>query len=115
MEVTGTRAMATVVIVDTITTTTLVTMATVPDMITVSTDECVVLLYSLGKPVHHGIESYLAGKIFTYQCFLQFELCRLCNCKHEGDFEPVCLTDQGNGNYGKTPRRGGHQTGYKPY
>lgn len=40
--------MATVVIVDTITTTTpLVTMATVPDMITVSTDECVVLLYSL--------------------------------------------------------------------
>lgn len=46
MEITGTRAMATVVIVDTITTTTpLVTMATVPDMITVSTDECV--LYSL--------------------------------------------------------------------
>lgn len=44
MEITGTRAMATVVIVDTITTTTpLVTMATVPDMITVSTDECVVL------------------------------------------------------------------------
>uniref|UniRef100_G3QCC4 RRM domain-containing protein n=1 Tax=Gasterosteus aculeatus aculeatus TaxID=481459 RepID=G3QCC4_GASAC len=24
-------------------------------------------------------------------------------------------TDQGNGSYGKTPRRGGHQTGYKPY
>lgn len=28
--------------------------------------------------------SHLAGKIFTYQCFLQFELCFLCNCKHEG-------------------------------
>ncbi|XP_069395927.1 heterogeneous nuclear ribonucleoprotein A/B-like isoform X3 [Paralichthys olivaceus] len=24
-------------------------------------------------------------------------------------------TDQGNASYGKTPRRGGHQTGYKPY
>lgn len=99
--------MATVVIVATITTTTpLVTMATVPDMITVSTNECVVLFYTMEL-------SHLAGKIFTYQCFLQFELCSLCDCKH--DFEPVCLTDQGNGNYGKTPRRGGHQTGYKPY
>lgn len=59
MEITGTRAMATVVIVDTITTTTpLVTMAMVPDMITVSIDECVVLLYSLRKPVHHGIKSF---------------------------------------------------------
>lgn len=27
--------------------------------------------------------SHLAGKIFTYQCFLRFELCSLCNCKHE--------------------------------
>lgn len=25
----------------------------------------------------------LAVKIFTYQRFLQFELCSLCNCKHE--------------------------------
>lgn len=64
--------MATVVIVDTITTTTpLVTMATVPDMITVSTDKCVALLYS---PAHHGIKGHLVGKIFTYQCLLQFEL-----------------------------------------
>lgn len=56
MEITGTRAMATVVIVDTITTTTpLVTMATVPDMITVSTDEYVVLLYTMEL-------SHLAGK-----------------------------------------------------
>lgn len=56
MEITGTRAMATEVIVDTITTTTpLVTMATVPDMITVSTDECVFSCKNLHLPVFSAV------------------------------------------------------------
>lgn len=63
MGITGTRATATGVMVDTITTTTpLVTIHTVPDMITVSTNECVVALYRLKKPVHCEIERRLDGK-----------------------------------------------------
>lgn len=69
-------------------TTLLATMAMVVDMITVSAQAVCFRL-----PDHHG------SLIFAQRCS-----------------DPLSrLSDQGNTSYGKTPRRGGHQSSYKPY
>lgn len=66
----------------------LATMAMVVDMTTVSAQAVCFRL-----PDHHG------SLTFAQRCS-----------------DPLSrLSDQGNTSYGKTPRRGGHQSSYKPY
>lgn len=81
------KATAATVVMATMTTL-LATMAMVVDMTTVSAQAVCFRL-----PDHHG------SLIFAQRCS-----------------DPLSrLSDQGNTSYGKTPRRGGHQSSYKPY
>lgn len=81
------KAMAATGIMATMTTL-LATMAMVVDMTTVSAQAVCFRL-----PDHHG------SLIFAQRCS-----------------DPLSrLSGQGNTSYGKTPRRGGHQSSYKPY
>lgn len=82
MGITGTTAMATVVMVDTITTTTpLDTMDTVKDMIIVSTNDRAVNYYRLESLCPMKLEVILMGN--------QMYHCSLCNCKY-GVFLNLC-------------------------
>lgn len=81
------KAMATTGVMATMTTLP-ATTAMVVDMTTVSA-----LAACFRLPDHHG------SLTFAQRCS-----------------DPLSrLSDQGNTSYGKTPRRGGHQSSYKPY
>lgn len=87
MVMVGNKATAAMGVMATMTTL-LAIMAMVVDMTTVSAQAVCFRL-----PDHHG------SLIFAHRCS-----------------DPLSrLSDQGNTSYGKTPRRGGHQSSYKPY
>lgn len=89
MAMVASKAMAAMEAMETMTILLAIMVVIVVDMTTVSAQTACFCL-----PDHHG--SFVFAQMCSAPLFPR-------------------LSDQGNASYGKTPRRGGHQSSYKPY
>lgn len=84
------------------------------DMVAMATMTTLLVITAMGVATITVSDKCPQGKTFNKIRETLFFLVLSC-CTD--DLSPFfsCPPDQGNTSYGKTPRRGGHQSSYKPY
>lgn len=64
----------------------------------------------------YGYSKWTGSPLQTpFMCLPTWSQCLTCLCTESAQSSFSHPPDQGNTNYGKSPRRGGHQSSYKPY